>query len=92
MVEVVKSATFDENSKIGEQRYASRCASTGSPLATPPTSSRAAGGFSELRIDYGPGYRVYYQRLIVLLCGGEKSGQQHDIEQAKRIAAEWENR
>ena len=52
-------------------------------------------GISELRIDYGPGYRVYYlqegQRLIVLLCGGGKSSQDRDIEQAHRIAEEWKN-
>ena len=50
-------------------------------------------GISELRIDYGPGYRIYYQRrgsvLIVLLCGGDKSTQQKDIRTAKRLAKEW---
>jgi putative addiction module killer protein len=52
-------------------------------------------GVSELRIGYGPGYRVYYLqeglRLIVLLCGGDKSSQQKDIEEAKRIAADWKS-
>lgn len=51
-------------------------------------------GISELRIHYGPGYRVYYiQRgtvLIVLLCGGQKSTQGKDIEAAKRLAKETE--
>lgn len=50
-------------------------------------------GISELRIHYGPGYRVYCtqrgQRLVILLCGGDKSAQARDIEQAKRIAKEW---
>jgi putative addiction module killer protein len=49
-------------------------------------------GVSELRIYYGPGYRVYYvQRgavLIVLLCGGNKSMQKRGIEAAKRLAKE----
>jgi putative addiction module killer protein len=47
-------------------------------------------GISELRIDYGPGYRVSClpegQQLIGLLCGFDKSSQDRDIEQAHRIA------
>ena len=44
-----------------------------------------------MRIDYGPGYRLYFVRegssVIVLLCGGHKGRQDRDIEQAKRMAA-----
>jgi len=51
------------------------------------------GGVSELRIHYGPGYRVYFQQsgseLVILLCGGDKGTQQRDIETAKRLANEW---
>jgi putative addiction module killer protein len=47
-------------------------------------------GVSELRIDYGPGYRVYYKKqrhkLIVLLAGGDKKGQSKDIKTALRLA------
>jgi putative addiction module killer protein len=45
-------------------------------------------GVSELRIDFGPGYRVYFgedgPRIVVLLCGGDKGSQSRDIEQAKK--------
>lgn len=50
-------------------------------------------GVSELRIDYGPGYRVYFCRkgktIILLLCGGDKRTQQADIERATEIAKQW---
>lgn len=50
------------------------------------------GGVSELKIDFGPGYRVYFprrgQRLIILLCGGDKGSQSRDIEVAKKMALE----
>jgi putative addiction module killer protein len=50
-------------------------------------------GVSELRINYGPGYRVYVVQagrvVIVLLCGGDKSTQARDIAKAKRLAREW---
>lgn len=52
------------------------------------------GGVSELRVDYGPGYRVYFarrgKRLILLTNGGDKSRQKSDIARAREIAAAWE--
>ena len=49
-------------------------------------------GVSEMRIFYGPGHRVYFvqrgSELIVLLCGGDKSTQDADIEEAKALARE----
>ncbi|WP_267224085.1 type II toxin-antitoxin system RelE/ParE family toxin [Dyella silvae] len=48
-------------------------------------------GITELRIDYGPGYRIYVakkgDKLYLLLCGGDKSSQKKDIEKAKKILA-----
>ncbi|WP_408895685.1 type II toxin-antitoxin system RelE/ParE family toxin [Nocardioides sp. R1-1] len=50
-------------------------------------------GLSELRLDVGPGYRVYYLQdrdtLILLLCGGDKSTQQKDIDRAHELATQW---
>ena len=52
-------------------------------------------GVSEMRIHYGPGYRVYFirrgERVIVLLCGGDKSTQEKDIRAAKLLAKNLEN-
>jgi len=56
--------------------------------------NRFLGDISELRIDYGPGYRVYYKdtgkEIIILLCGGDKTTQQQDIEKARKIAKAYE--
>jgi putative addiction module killer protein len=61
-------------------------------LGNPGDVNPVGEGVSELRIDYGPGYRVYYvQRgslLIVLLCGGDRSSQARDIALALKLAKE----
>lgn len=96
MVEVVKSATFDRwVRKLKDRRAVARVLVRIDRLAAgnPGDVKPVGGGISELRIDHGPGYRVYYlqdgPRLILLLCGGDKSSQDRDIEQAHRIAEEW---
>jgi len=61
-------------------------------LGNPGDVKPVGEGVSELRIHYGPGYRVYYVRrgniLIILLCGGDKSGQSRDIALALELAKE----
>jgi putative addiction module killer protein len=57
--------------------------------------TRSVGaGVMELRIDYGPGYRVYYvnrgAEIVILLCGGDKRTQQQDIRRAHDLARDLE--
>jgi putative addiction module killer protein len=53
------------------------------------------GGVSELKIDFGPGYRVYYtqrgEQLLLLLIGGDKSSQARDIAKAQQLAEDFED-
>jgi len=59
-------------------------------LGNPGDVRPVGGGVSELRVDYGPGYRVYFvqrgQAVVVLLAGGEKSSQKRDIKTALELA------
>lgn len=62
------------------------------PLGNAGDVKPVGGGVSEMRIDYGPGYRVYFVRrgdtIFVLLCGGEKRRQGWDVARALELANE----
>jgi putative addiction module killer protein len=59
-------------------------------LGNPGDVRQLGDGLSELRIHYGPGYRIYFVRqeeaVIILLAGGDKSSQDQDIKRAKNLA------
>jgi putative addiction module killer protein len=61
-------------------------------LGNPGDVRPVGDGVSELRIDYGPGYRVYFAQrgrtLVILLCGGDKCTQDWDIKAARALARE----
>ena len=93
---VVRSESFDRwLRKLKDRRAAARVLVRIDRLAAgnPGDVKPVGEGISELRINYGPGYRIYYlqdgDKLIVLLCGGDKSTQDDDIKNARRIAKEW---
>jgi putative addiction module killer protein len=62
-------------------------------VGNPGDVKQVGEGVSEMRIDYGPSYRVYFMRrgpvVVLLLCGGDKGSQDRDIALAKAIAAQW---
>ena len=94
MVEIRKTETFakwlDELDDVrGRARVLVRIERM---AAGNPGDVKAVGkGVSELRIDVGPGYRVYFTKrasaVVILLAGGDKRTQAHDIELAQRLAA-----
>jgi len=53
-------------------------------------------GVSEMKLDFGPGYRLYFlvegRTVVVLLCGGDKSSQKKDIKLALQLAQDWKTR
>lgn len=96
MYTILRSATFDRwLGRLRDRRAVNRivarllAAENGHLGDVRPVGD----GVSEMRINYGPGYRVYFitrgTELIVLLCGGDKDSQRRDIERAKRMAREW---
>lgn len=63
-------------------------------LGNPGDVKPVGNGVSELRIDYGPGYRVYFIKkreiIVILLCGGDKSTQRKDIQKAHELSGNLE--
>jgi putative addiction module killer protein len=96
MFELKQTETFRKwRTKLKDERARASIASRLDRLAYGHAGDAepVGDGISELRIHYGPGYRVYFQMrgktLIVLLCGGDKSTQAKDIKAARRLADEW---
>ena len=96
MVEVLATADFDRwLRRLRDREARLRILSRLDRLAhgNPGDVKPVGRGVSELRVTYGPGYRVYFVqeggRVFVLLCGGDKSSQAADIETAHRLVGKW---
>ena len=96
MIVVVESATFKKwVGSLKDRRAVARINARIRSISLGNIGDRkpVANKVSEMRIHYGPGYRLYYTRkgdtVVVLLCGGVKDSQRRDIERAKRLADEW---
>jgi putative addiction module killer protein len=95
MVEVRRTEFFDDWLRgLSDARAKAKIAARIDRLAAgnPGDAKPVGSGVSELRVDYGPGYRVYFARhgraLIILLAGGDKRTQARDIRAAIAMAAE----
>lgn len=93
MIDLLKTDTFDKWFRgLRDARAKARIDERIERLANgnPGDAKPVGSGVSELRIDYGPGYRLYFvqrgQQYIVLLCGGDKSSQRKDIPKAIALA------
>jgi len=95
MYTVLQSAAFKEwVSGLKDDRARARIAARvrRAELGNLGDAKSVGGGVSEMRIDQGPGYRLYFtvreQTLILLLCGGDKRTQVSDIRRAQRMVGE----
>jgi putative addiction module killer protein len=93
MKTIIRSSVFDKwVKKLRDTRAKSSIYSRVTRLAEGNSGdvTPIGEGCSEMRIHYGPGYRVYFKdtgrEIIVLLCGGDKSSQREDIQKAKELA------
>lgn len=96
MIELKQTETFRKwRTKLRDQRARAVIASRLDRLAYGHAGDAepVGDGVSELKIHYGPGYRVYFRKtgdtIVILLCGGDKGSQARDIKTAKRLAGEW---
>ena len=96
MIEVIRSSTFRQWVRgLRDRRAIARINARlrNASLGNLGDTRSVGDGIFEMRIHYGPGYRLYFiregQAVIVLLCGGDKESQRRDIARAKRIAREW---
>lgn len=98
MLELVSTEDFDSwimglCDRQAKQRIAARL--TRLQAGNPGDVKAVREGVSELRVDYGPGYRIYFTKrgpwILLLLCGGDKSTQAKDIKRAIALAKEWED-
>ena len=96
VIEVVESATFKQwVDSLQDRRAVARINARlrNVSMGNFGDVDSVGDGISEMRIHYGPGYRLYFLRegtkVVVLLCGGDKGSQQRDIERAKRLASDW---
>jgi putative addiction module killer protein len=97
MKEIKRSDPFIKwLNKLRDDRAVARITKRISRLSqgNPGDAEPVGEGISEMREDYGPGYRVYYKEtkkeIIILLCGGDKRTQQADIANAKKISKLYE--
>jgi putative addiction module killer protein len=95
MTEVLQTPTFAEwlkNLRDGQARARILVRIRRMTLGNTGDVKAVGGGVFEARIDYGPGYRLYFVRrgnaVIVLLCGGDKGSQSSDIKAARKLAQE----
>ena len=98
MLEIIKSGAFDTwlrglRDRQAKARIEVRIRRLS--LGNPGQFRTLQAGICELKVDYGPGYRIYYafknHTIVLLLCGRDKSSQQNDIKLATQISKQWDS-
>ena len=96
MIEVIQSTTFRRwVRRLRDRRAVARINARlrNVSIGNLGDTTSVGDGVFEMRIHYGPGYRLYFLRegpaVIILLCGGDKDSQSRDIERARSLARGW---